>query len=271
MGPLLIALLAFLGSSAAAAWITNTWQRRKYQAETLHDGFKRIVEARAEFTRAVSACASLLRIAHSLGKIWNYQRVKFQENLENAGSHAVTLDAAQTLNAVAHPWSAVSGRQVAQTAQAALNDLGLVTFIPIAGDAERNGVTVQLTGGNPNDVADRLIAHLNQLAQQTGELTAQTADRHEDLVGGGRQRLRPVWALFAVVVLLATVAVYFWSVGAWVLDLRDDRAVWVHSLTGEVRVVSIPKPSVTSTTGSKAGDAGASSSEALQPDSRRVP
>lgn len=239
MQAIIVAVLALIGSSATAAWITDAWQRRKYQADTLQDGFKRLVEARAEFTRSVSTCVSLLSIAHALGKIWKYQQVKFQDNLESARSSAITLDAAQILSAAVHAWSAGIGGQLSDAAQATLDELGLVTFSPVEGDAERNGVTVQLSRGNTPEVAGRLVAHLNDIARLTGELTTRTAEHHGRLMGSRCGRL---WLFFALAASIVLSLLYFWHVGAWAYDVRDDRVVWLNSVTGEVRVVSLPAP-----------------------------
>jgi hypothetical protein len=231
METIVVALIALIGSSAAAAFIANGWLRRKYQADTLREGMQQILKAEAEYRLSVAMCAGLLRVyAGQSNRLWNYQRTKFQDAVVAANGQLIALQTAIGMSAITHPWSRAFGLQLMGAANRTLEHLGEVTFIPIERDPENNGVTIQLSGGTPREVADRVVGALDE--QAVGHLIALAGNHHEQIL----RMWRGAVAALIMAVLVCLGLGYF---AAWTYDIRPGYIVGFHRLTGEVRVIPI--------------------------------
>jgi hypothetical protein len=238
METLIVAFLALVGSSAVAAKITNGWQRRKYRADTLREGLHQVVVAQAEYKSAVGECAGLLRVYEVQGgRLWNYQRTRFQDAVAILNQQVMAIESAATVNAIVNPWSAELGRRLVSASEVAMKEFGRVTFTTFNND-EKKGVIIELSGGTPQAVAEKLGKALKELDESVGQLTARASVEHENIMA---TTPRSVGVTTVVLVISAAIVAlsYFWFVSAWTYDIGPDRVVGVHRVTGHVRVIPV--------------------------------
>jgi hypothetical protein len=232
MEQLLFALIALLGSSLTAAYITNSWQRAKHDADSLDERARGIFEHHGRFRMILGKAYSVLYIQKALGGVSIAEKQKLEEASGLCFEAIADLDREKLRMLAFDPSREASLNVIMASAIAAGNPIETVQFIDINRGNPNTCVHIQLPGRSIDEAMAAINAVQPQLSDQMVAFAKDLAASRQELLRNA-WRIRKGWGIAASAVFLFGCCVYV-QFGAKQLVVTDGQIFRYSQFSGRL-------------------------------------